>query len=219
VNAGIGLDGGGTSGDVTLKLDTLYTDDRYVNEDQDTSVTTDMLKKNAVTVDKVLPNIVSSVNGVTNDGGNIDIEGGDNITITPDDVNNRIMIAISGGRGGDEGDITAVIAGEVLDGGGESGDVTLHVEVSLHLSSSTSEVIKGTHITSSNYGYLGGGLYGVYGKHSSSGDYGYLGSSDYGLCGYSNSGRGVYGFSSNSTYGYLGSNSFSMYGENGNSGN
>ena len=40
-----------------------------------------------------MPDIVSSVDGVTNDGGDVDLIAGSNITITPDDGNNRITIA------------------------------------------------------------------------------------------------------------------------------
>jgi len=46
-----------------------------------------------VTAAMVVPDIVSSIDGVTNDGGNIDLVAGSNITITPDDGNNRITIA------------------------------------------------------------------------------------------------------------------------------
>ncbi len=47
--------------------------------------------------DRVNPEIVSSVDGVVNDGGDIDLVAGTNITITPDDVSNTITIASSGG--------------------------------------------------------------------------------------------------------------------------
>ena len=68
-----------------------------------------MLKNNAVTADKILPNIVSSIDGVTNDGSNIDLEAGANITITPDDANNKITISASGSGGGDTVDGGAVM--------------------------------------------------------------------------------------------------------------
>lgn len=44
-------------------------------------------------------NVVSSVDGVTNDGGNIDLVAGSNITITPDNTAKTITIAASGGGG------------------------------------------------------------------------------------------------------------------------
>ena len=44
---------------------------------------------------------ISSLDGVSNDGGNIDLVAGSNITITPDDANNKITIAASGGSSGD----------------------------------------------------------------------------------------------------------------------
>ena len=48
---------------------------------------------------EITTNIVSSIDGVTNDGGNVDLVAGTNITITPDDVANTITIAASGGDG------------------------------------------------------------------------------------------------------------------------
>jgi len=122
VNAGNGLTGGGTTGDVTLHvgagdgitvsadavaLNTTYADNRYVNEGQSNSISTTMIQNNAVTVDKISPNIVSSVDGVSNDGGNIDLVPGANITITPDNVNKRITIAATGGSGDNLGNHTA----------------------------------------------------------------------------------------------------------------
>jgi hypothetical protein len=76
---------------------------------------------NSVTAAMIVPEIVSSVDGVSNDAGDIDLIAGSNITITPDDVNNNITIAAVGG-----GDITGVTAGNGLTGGGSSGSVTLH---------------------------------------------------------------------------------------------
>lgn len=52
----------------------------------------------------VEPNIVSSVDGVTNDEGNIDLVAGSNVTITPNDFANTITISATGG--GDDGDWT-----------------------------------------------------------------------------------------------------------------
>jgi len=63
----------------------------------DGSIATQDLTDNAVTLDKLSPNVISSINGVTNDGGNVDLEAGSNITITPDDDANKITIASTGG--------------------------------------------------------------------------------------------------------------------------
>lgn len=60
----------------------------FVQTGQDSSISSEMLKHNAVTADKILPDIVSSVNSVSNDGGNIDLVPGSNITIAPDKQTN-----------------------------------------------------------------------------------------------------------------------------------
>ena len=69
--------------------------DKYVNEGQTNSISTGMIQDDAVTTSKIASNIVSSLDGVSNDGGNIDLVAGANITISPDDLNNRITITAS----------------------------------------------------------------------------------------------------------------------------
>jgi hypothetical protein len=112
VTAGNGLTGGGETGDVTLNvgagdgitvsadavaLNTTYSDGRYVNEGQANSITANM----------ITPNIMSSVDGVSNDGGNIDLVAGSNVTITPNNTNKTITISASGTTGDNLGDHTA----------------------------------------------------------------------------------------------------------------
>jgi len=91
-------------------------DATYVNEGQ----------ADAVTGDMVVPDIVSSVDGVSNDAGNIDLIEGANVTITPDDGANTITIAAAGGGGtlddaydfggpGAGGTVTVDAGGVVLD--------------------------------------------------------------------------------------------------------
>ncbi len=69
-------------------------DSRFVNEGQ----------VNAVTAEMIAPAVVSSVAGVENDGGDIGLVAGPNVTITPDAGSHRITISALG-----SGDVTDVI--------------------------------------------------------------------------------------------------------------
>jgi len=101
----------------TLGLTAAYEDGSaydavFVNEGQADGVTTAM----------VAADIVTSVEGVANDGGNIDLVEGENITITADDGANTITIAAA-----ELGDVSAVWADDGLTGGGTGGDLGIDV--------------------------------------------------------------------------------------------
>ncbi|MFC1501876.1 hypothetical protein ACFL6A_00520 [bacterium] len=184
----------------------------------------------------ITSDFLSSVDGVSNDEGDVDLVAGSNVIITPDDGANSITISAFGGEG--SGDITAVNAGIGLDGGGTSGDVTLNVEVPLHLSSPTDEVIKGSH-DSGHFGILGHQGAGVYGEDDNNGNYGFLGGMSNGVYGrggaggykilgngkhnvlnYDAIGSGVYGIHiTTDNFGCLGNDTYGVYGEHDNSGN
>jgi len=110
VIAGAGLAGGGTSGDVALSL-------------ADLGVTTPKIADQAVTAAKL--DAVAAVKQLDGLAGNVILQAGANIAITNDGVD-TITISTSGGGGG-EGDITSVVAGAGLTGGGTVGDVTLSI--------------------------------------------------------------------------------------------
>jgi hypothetical protein len=178
------------------------------------------------------------VDGVVNDGGNVDLVAGTNITITPDDVANTITIAATGGGG--TGDITAVNAAGGLTGGGLSGDVTLSLAdggvTTVKIADGTiagSDINTATTISvaklqgggtragadgvyakgnGNNYGVLAesDSKVGVSGINLNTSNYGHLGTGDY----------GVHGVNfNNNNFGYIGSSNYGVYGKHTNSGN
>jgi hypothetical protein len=58
-----------------------------------------VIAANAVTADKIAPDVVSSINNVSNDAGNINLVAGANVTITPNASAKTITIAAAGGGG------------------------------------------------------------------------------------------------------------------------
>lgn len=53
--------------------------------------------EHAHNADTIVPDVVSSISGVSNDGGDISLEAGVNISVVPDDAANTITIGVSGG--------------------------------------------------------------------------------------------------------------------------
>lgn len=81
------------------------------------------LSENSVDVNNIVPKIVSSVNGVSSDGGNIQLVAGSNITISPDDVNKTITISASDQSGGNSG-ILQINGGNAIDVNDNDGPTT-----------------------------------------------------------------------------------------------
>lgn len=90
---------------------------------QNNSISTDKIQTNAVTIDKIANPIVSSINGVTNDGGNINLVAGNNISLVPDNVNKTIIISAAGGGAG-TGSITSLAEGNGINITNPSGPLT-----------------------------------------------------------------------------------------------
>jgi hypothetical protein len=74
---------------------------------------------------EIQPNIVSSINGVVNDGGNVDIVAGANVAVTS--AGNTITITSLAGSGG----ITEIVVGSGLTGGGTTSVVNIGVDSSI----------------------------------------------------------------------------------------
>lgn len=74
---------------------------------------------------EIQSNIISSINGIVNDGGNIDIVAGSNITVTT--AGNTITISSLASGGG----ISEIVAGTGLIGGGTSSIVNIGIDSSI----------------------------------------------------------------------------------------
>lgn len=65
------------------------------------SVNSDKITDNSITSADIAPNIISSINNINNDGGNINLVGGDNISITPNATSKSITISATTSAVGD----------------------------------------------------------------------------------------------------------------------
>jgi hypothetical protein len=88
------------------------------------SVNSDKVADSSLTENDILPNLVSSIDGVSNDGGDVDLVAGSNITIAPNDGANTITISAETGAGDNLGNHIATenirLSGRYLSGDGGS---------------------------------------------------------------------------------------------------
>ncbi|MEI7674536.1 MAG: hypothetical protein WCI60_02265, partial [bacterium] len=77
----------------------------------------------SIPLSAIQANIVSSINGIVNNGGNISVVGGGNISVANNQATNTITISSSTG-----GTITGVTVGSGLTGGGTTGSVAIGLD-------------------------------------------------------------------------------------------
>ncbi|UCF63581.1 MAG: hypothetical protein JSW33_13605, partial [bacterium] len=165
------------------------------------------------------PNVLGSLDGVSNDGGNIDLVAGSNVTITPDDGANTITISATGGGTGDNlGNHTATqninLNGNWLSGDGENEGVWIanNGDVGVGISSPTSTLdvsgaIRATRMITENASQANGE-----GDIIANDDL--IADDQVRAYGESSTNYVVYGEHNNGNYGFLGGSSEGVYGEN-----
>ena len=202
-----------------------YSADQFIKSGQSNSIGKNM----------IAPDILSSIDGVSNDGGDVDLIAGSNVTITPDNGAKTITISASGGTTGDNLGNHAATQNIKLnthwlsgDGGDEGVYVSAYGRVGIGKSSLDRAFEVEGDVEASGFiqskkspgGYLGGTYYGAYG-HYTTGVFGYLGGSSYSVYGqktstkfgYLGGSSGAYGQYSDSRYGSLGSSNYGVYGQ------
>ncbi len=122
-----------TSGDITANsfsgdganLTNLSADNITSGQIDNSHLSPDVtLLGQTIPLDAIQANIVSSINGLVNNGGNIDIVAGNNIDVSTDPTNNQVIISLPNGLG----TITGVSVGAGLTGGGTSGNINVGLD-------------------------------------------------------------------------------------------
>ncbi len=86
----------------------------------------------SIPLSAIQANIVSSINGIINNGGNIDVVGSGNISVVNDTATNTLTISSTAG-----GTLTGVTVGTGLTGGGTTGNVLIGLDGSVTLQGNT----------------------------------------------------------------------------------
>lgn len=92
----------------------------------DTVIRAEEVNANFEALRTAVESVVTSLNGKS---GSVDIEAGSNVSVDDSQDGKIVISAVAGGSGA--GDITEVVAGDGLEGGGASGAVTLSAADSL----------------------------------------------------------------------------------------